>query len=190
MGCRLLAAASLIALIAMPAMAQKAAVYHAPKNVFMPRFGVAYKLNNTTVVRSGFGMFAGFLGERRGDVFQNGFTQNTNMVLTNDNGLHFISSLANPFPNGVAEPVGATAGPQTFLGQTFSYFNQNPKILRFVMDNPSDRVTYGDLRMLRAEFDDLMKLSLEAGTLKRPVAYERYVDESFVKNLKPVAIAL
>jgi NitT/TauT family transport system substrate-binding protein len=44
--------------------------------------------------------------------------------------------------------------------------------------------------MLRAEFDDLMKLSLEAGTLKRPVAYERYVDESFVKNLKPIRIAL
>ena len=32
-------------------------------------------------------MFAGFLGERRGDVMQNGFTQNTNMVLTKDNGL-------------------------------------------------------------------------------------------------------
>jgi NitT/TauT family transport system substrate-binding protein len=71
-----------------------------------------------------------------------------------------------------------------------NFFNQNPKILRFVMGNPADRVTYGDLRMLRAEFDDLMKLSLEAGTLKRPIAFERYVDESFVKNLKPVSIPL
>ena len=71
-----------------------------------------------------------------------------------------------------------------------NFFNQNPKILRFVMDNPADRVTYGDLRMLRAEFDDLMKLSLEARTLKRPVAFERYVDESFVKNFKPVPISL
>src|SRR6185312_239120 len=26
-----------------------------------------------------------------------------------------------------------------------SYFNQDPKIIRFVMQNPSDRVTYGDL---------------------------------------------
>jgi NitT/TauT family transport system substrate-binding protein len=58
------------------------------------------------------------------------------------------------------------------------------------MDNPEDRVTYGDLRMLRAEFDDLMKLSLEARTLKRPIAFDRYVDESFVKNLKPAAIPL
>jgi NitT/TauT family transport system substrate-binding protein len=70
------------------------------------------------------------------------------------------------------------------------FFNQDPNILRFVMENPADRVTYGDLRMIRAEFDDLMKLSIEAGTIKHPIAYESYVDESFVKNLKPVAINL
>jgi NitT/TauT family transport system substrate-binding protein len=71
-----------------------------------------------------------------------------------------------------------------------AYFNQDPRILRFVMDNPADRVTYGDLRMLRAEFDELMQLSLEAKTLKRPVAWERYVDDSFVSHLHPVPIAL
>jgi NitT/TauT family transport system substrate-binding protein len=70
------------------------------------------------------------------------------------------------------------------------FFNQDPNIIKFVMENPADRVTYGDLRMLRAEFDELMKLSLEAGTLKRAVPYEQYVDESFVKNLKAVSIAL
>jgi hypothetical protein len=103
-------------------------LYHTPKDVFMPRLGVAYRLNNRTVLRSGFGMFAGFLGERRGDVLQNGFTQNTNMVLTNDNGLHFLTTLANPFPGGVEEPVGAAAGLQTYLGQGFTFFNQNPQI--------------------------------------------------------------
>jgi NitT/TauT family transport system substrate-binding protein len=71
-----------------------------------------------------------------------------------------------------------------------SYFNQDPKVIRFVMSNPYDRVTYGDLRMLRAEFDDLMRLSLDARTIKRPIAYERYVDERFVKNARPVPIAL
>jgi len=103
-------------------------LYNTPKNVFMPRLGLAYQINPKTVFRTGAGMFAGFLGQRRGDVQQNGFTQNTNMVLTTDNGLHFISSLANPFPNGVAEAVGAAAGPQTYLGQGFTFFNQNPKI--------------------------------------------------------------
>jgi NitT/TauT family transport system substrate-binding protein len=70
------------------------------------------------------------------------------------------------------------------------FFNQDPNIIRFVMENPTDRVTYGDLTMIRAEFEELMKLSIEAGTLKRPVAYERYVDESFAKNAKPAAISL
>src|SRR5205807_8174818 len=32
-----------------------------------------------------------------------------------------------------------------------NYFNQDPKILQFVMENPTDRVTYGDLRMIREE---------------------------------------
>ncbi|QOY93763.1 ABC transporter substrate-binding protein [Massilia sp. UMI-21] len=70
------------------------------------------------------------------------------------------------------------------------FFNQDPNIIRFVMQNPADRVTYGDLRMLRAEFDELMRLSVGAGTLKRPVRYEQYVDESFVKNIRPVRVAL
>ncbi len=103
-------------------------LYNTPKNIFLPRLGIAYKLTSKTVLRSGAGFFAGFLGERRGDVIQNGFTQNTSMVLTRDNGLTFISSLANPFPNGVAEPIGAAGGKQTFLGQGFSFFNPNPKV--------------------------------------------------------------
>ena len=70
------------------------------------------------------------------------------------------------------------------------FFNQDPNIIRFVMNNPSDRVTYGDLRMLRAEFDELMRLSVQAGTLKRPVRYEQYVDESFVKNIRKVEVRL
>jgi len=51
-------------------------------------------------------------------------------------------------------------------------------------------VTYGDLRMIRAEFDELMQLSIQAGTLKTPVAYEKYVDESFARAARPAAMAL
>jgi NitT/TauT family transport system substrate-binding protein len=61
------------------------------------------------------------------------------------------------------------------------FFNQDANVIRFVMENPVDRVTYGDLRMIKQEFDDLMQLSVEAGTLKSPVRYEQYVDESFAK---------
>jgi NitT/TauT family transport system substrate-binding protein len=70
------------------------------------------------------------------------------------------------------------------------YFNQDPAIIRYVMENPVDRVTYGDLRMIPEEFEDLMQLSLQAGTLKRPVAFERYVDDRFVKATAPARIAI
>jgi NitT/TauT family transport system substrate-binding protein len=70
------------------------------------------------------------------------------------------------------------------------FFNQDPNILKFVMENPTDRVTYGDLRMIRSEFEELMQLSIEAGTIERPVRYENYLDESFAKNAEPAAITL
>ena len=70
------------------------------------------------------------------------------------------------------------------------FFNQDPNIIQFVMDNPTDRVTYGDLRMIRPEFEELMQLSMEAGTIKHPVAYETYMDESFAKAAKPATISL
>jgi NitT/TauT family transport system substrate-binding protein len=85
-------------------------------------------------------------------------------------------------PENRVKAVGIAAGRK--------FFNQDPKVLQFVMDNPSDRVTYGDLRMIRSEFDELMRLSVEAGTLKAPVAYEKYVDDSFFKAVKPTVIPL
>jgi NitT/TauT family transport system substrate-binding protein len=70
------------------------------------------------------------------------------------------------------------------------YFNQDPNIIRFVMENPTDRVTYGDLRMIREEFEELMQLSIEAGTIEHPIAYETYMDESFAKAAQPAVIDL
>jgi hypothetical protein len=100
-------------------------LYKTPKNQWMPRIGFAYEVNNDTVVRGGFGMFYGFLGERRSDVIQSGWSQNTNVVPTIDN-IHFVGTLTNPFPNGITEPVGSANGYQTFLGQAITYFNQSP----------------------------------------------------------------
>src|SRR5207244_2846994 len=33
------------------------------------------------------------------------------------------------------------------------FFNQDPAVLQYVMDNPPDRVTYGDLSMKKEEFE-------------------------------------
>ena len=70
------------------------------------------------------------------------------------------------------------------------YFNQDPKIIQFVLENPTDRVTYGDLRMIRSEFEELMQLSIEAGTIEHPIPYETYMDESFAHNARPAGIVL
>jgi NitT/TauT family transport system substrate-binding protein len=70
------------------------------------------------------------------------------------------------------------------------FFNQDPKVIQFVMDNPYDRVTYGDLTVVRSEFEDLMELSIKAGTIKHPVAYDVYMDETFTRRAQPSPISL
>lgn len=104
--------------------------YETPKNTFLPRAGFAYQWNNKTVIRGGVGLFAGFLGERRGDVFQPGYTQTTTGVLTtNANGAPIPFTLSTPFQNTpILEPVGNTLGPLTAFGQTINFFNPRPKV--------------------------------------------------------------
>lgn len=70
------------------------------------------------------------------------------------------------------------------------YFGQDSSLLRFVMDNPRDRVTYGDLRLIRSELDDIMQLALDGNVLARRVAYDTYVDESFMRAYRPREIKL
>jgi NitT/TauT family transport system substrate-binding protein len=70
------------------------------------------------------------------------------------------------------------------------FFNQDPKMIRYVMQNPPDRVTYGDLHMLRSEFDELMEMSIAAGTIKHRIPYETYVEEQFARKAQPAAIPL
>src|SRR5581483_11315916 len=105
-------------------------LYKTPKNTFLPRVGVAYQWNDKTIIRAGFGLFAGFLGERRGDVIQPGYTQSTTGLTTlNANGAPIPYTLSTPFANTtILEPVGNSLGKQTSLGQGISFFNQNPKV--------------------------------------------------------------
>ena len=105
-------------------------LYETPKNVFLPRLGFAYQLNERTVLRGGFGLFAGFLGERRGDVIQAGYTRTTTAVLTtNANGAPIPYTLSTPFANtSILEPVGNSLGKQTNLGAGISFFEQDPKV--------------------------------------------------------------
>ncbi len=108
---------------------QPRGLYKTPRNNYMPRFGFAYKLTEKTIVRGGYGIFFGFLGQRRGDVNQIGFSTNVPLNVTLNNGLTFIETLNNPFEtykNGLPAALGASEGIRTFLGQGISFFNEHP----------------------------------------------------------------
>ncbi|MEK7403595.1 MAG: TonB-dependent receptor, partial [Acidobacteriota bacterium] len=98
-------------------------------NNFMPRFGFAWSLGEKTVVRGGFGLYFAPLGIHRGDVgpTQYGFSQRTELIPSIDNGLTFVATLSNPFPDGIQEPRGAADGLATFLGRSVRYYDETPK---------------------------------------------------------------
>ncbi len=105
-------------------------LYTTPKNTFLPRFGFAYQANAKTVIRGGAGLFAGFLGQRRGDVFTTGYSQTTTVGTT-------TNAFGAPVPVGwetaflttpILEPVGNAQGRQSGLGQSITFFNQNPRV--------------------------------------------------------------
>jgi hypothetical protein len=84
---------------------------------WMPRIGFAYTLNKDTVLRGGYGLFYGSIGINKTNSQLAGFSRQTDMVPTVDNGQTFIATLENPFPNGLLPPLGAEGGLSTNLGQ-------------------------------------------------------------------------
>jgi hypothetical protein len=60
-------------------------------------------------------------------VIQTGFSQRTTLTPSLDNGLTYKSTLANPFPDGITEPTGASLGAMTYAGSAITFFNTTPK---------------------------------------------------------------
>jgi hypothetical protein len=85
---------------------------------FMPRLGFAWQLRPKLVLRGGWGVFFGLVGADFSDVTQPGFSQRSNIIPSNDNGITYAASISNPLPNGLAQPSGAAAGLLTYLGQS------------------------------------------------------------------------
>ncbi len=97
------------------------------RNNFSPRLGFAYTLTDQTVARGGYGIFYVPLGVDRMSVNQTGFSTRNAIVPSTDNGLTFIASLSNPFPQGIRQPAGASGGLMTNVGQGVTVFNTGPK---------------------------------------------------------------
>lgn len=94
---------------------------------FSPRIGFAYNATPKLVVRGGFGIFFSHLAEYVQYANADGYTQTTNIVVSNDNGQTYIANLSNPFPNGLVQPSGNSAGMLHGIGQSVNFFSQTPR---------------------------------------------------------------
>lgn len=97
-------------------------LWNTDKNNFNPRFGLAYRLRDKTVLRGGYGIFFDSLGVDRYQVLQQGFNQSTTLVPSLDRGLTFRATLSNPFPDGILQAPGSANGLNTFLGRGVNLF--------------------------------------------------------------------
>jgi len=62
------------------------------------------------------------------------------------------------------------------------YYHQDPKLLRFVLSKPPDRVKYTHLSLVRKDFEEIEALGKEADILRGTAHFEEYTDTSFVPD--------
>jgi NitT/TauT family transport system substrate-binding protein len=63
-----------------------------------------------------------------------------------------------------------------------NYYNQDPRLLEFVLSKPPDRVKYTNLALRKADFEEIEGLAIEAGIIEKDVVFEDYTDASFVPD--------
>jgi len=79
-----------------------------------PRFGFAYSMNSKTVFRGGYGIF--WIPQSFGAQNATGYSQSTSIVTSTNNNYTPISSLTNPYPNGLTPLAGNTLGGLAAIG--------------------------------------------------------------------------
>jgi hypothetical protein len=92
-------------------------------NNFAPRVGLAYKLSNRFVLRSGFGVFySPTTGTGPNATNSGGISYNaiTNVTTSIDGGRTPFTTLSNPFPQGFNRPANGADGLLTFIGQSIN----------------------------------------------------------------------
>ena len=120
--------------------------YFANRGHLLPRIGLAYQLTPRTVLRSGYGIYFDTLGVDRLIPIQSGFSQQTPIQASLDNGQTFVATIADPLPGGLLAPRGAAGGLSTNLGQAISFADPN------LRQPYSQRWSFGVQRTLPGEF--------------------------------------
>src|SRR6185369_8312881 len=64
------------------------------------------------------------------------------------------------------------------------YYRQDPRLLRWALTKPIDRVMYEPLSPHRSDFDLIVKLMHETGVLEREIAFEDFVDTRFAEGVR------
>ena len=95
------------------------AFYSSDLNNFGPRAGFTFQASDKTVVRGGYGLTYLPADTDRGTV--TGFSRTTTYVASLDAGRTPANLLSNPYPTGILEPLGSSAGLSTALGTNINY---------------------------------------------------------------------
>ena len=66
------------------------------------------------------------------------------------------------------------------------YFRQDPRLLKWALTNPLDRVMYQPLTPYRKDFELIVRLMRETGVLDRDIAFEEYVETKFAEGAQHV----
>ena len=109
------------------------------KNNFQPRLGFSYAIDDKTVVRAGLGVFTAPFQIQT--IFQPGFSTPTAFNPSNNNGLTFVATLANPFPTGIIPSAGSAQGLLTFTGRDVTTANATGPT-SFVLSNNRKNANY------------------------------------------------
>ncbi len=127
------------------------AIYNVKSHIFSPRLGFAWTptaLGGKTVIRGGAGILVdpillpisgsipgvGGSNQAYATLNQPGFSQTTNMPISGNNYLSNLSTLSNPFPNGILQPSGSTLGTAANLGTSIVFVDpnlRNPYVARW-----------------------------------------------------------
>ncbi|MPY91135.1 MAG: hypothetical protein GEU99_24880 [Luteitalea sp.] len=105
--------------------------YSWDRNNVQPRVGFAYLLNDSTIMKGGYGLY---YMNPTGVTFTTGYNITTPVLSSLDGGQTPNASLSNPFPDSVAQPPGSSLGPETNLGRGLGYSNPDfeiPKVHQF-----------------------------------------------------------